>query len=69
MNERPHEGPLPPAYPVAGGRPPLPDGDRMPCPPRPSPVSRREYVSGVAVAVVVLVLLLVGILGWGRAGW
>ncbi|GIJ22518.1 hypothetical protein [Micromonospora lutea] len=64
MRERPHDGPLPPAYPVPGTRPPHPDGDRVTGPPRPAraPVTRRQYVYGLVVALVVLVLLVAGIL-------
>ncbi|WP_433349127.1 hypothetical protein [Micromonospora sp. CA-111912] len=65
MPERPHDGPLPAAYPVPGARPPHPDGDRVPCPPRPDrrPLTRRQYTYGLTVALVVLVLLLLGIFG------
>ncbi|WP_432957987.1 hypothetical protein [Micromonospora haikouensis] len=66
MRERPHDGPLPTAYPMPDGRPPQPDGDRVPCPSRPdarAPISRRQYAYGIAIAVVVLVLLVLGILG------
>ncbi|MEU3453737.1 hypothetical protein ABZ671_09060 [Micromonospora sp. NPDC006766] len=64
MHERPHDGPLPAAYPVPGARPLHPDGDRVPCPPRPerAPLTRRQYVYGLVVALLVLVLLVVGIL-------
>jgi hypothetical protein len=65
MRERPHDGPLPAAYPVPGAPPPQPDGDRVPCPARPvrAPLARRQYAYGVTIALVVLVLLLFGILG------
>ncbi|MBQ1075070.1 hypothetical protein KBX06_18140 [Micromonospora sp. C31] len=73
MRERSEGGPLPPARPVPGGRPPQPDGDRVPDPSRaePSgvtrdgerlPSTRRQYAYGGAVALLVLVLLVVGIL-------
>ncbi|MFI9640552.1 hypothetical protein ACIG87_10860 [Micromonospora sp. NPDC051925] len=65
MDERPHDGPLPAAYPVPGARPPQPDGDRVPCPPRAAraPLSRRQYGYGPTVALVVFVLLVVGVFG------
>ncbi|WP_434743492.1 hypothetical protein [Micromonospora sp. SH-82] len=65
MDERRYEGPLPAARSVAGGAPPLPDGDRVPCPARPDrrALSRREYGYGVTMAVVVLVLFVLGIFG------
>jgi hypothetical protein len=65
MRERPHDGPLPAAHPVPDGRPPQPDGDRVPGPTRPAraPVSRRQYAYGATIAVVVLVLLVLGVLG------
>ncbi|MFI2664663.1 hypothetical protein [Micromonospora carbonacea] len=65
MRERPHDGPLPAAHPMPGGRPPQPDGDRVPCPARlaRAPVSRRQYAYGATIAVVVLVLLVLGVLG------
>ncbi|WP_405425445.1 hypothetical protein [Micromonospora sp. NBC_00617] len=64
LDERSSNGPLPPAYPVAGGRPPQPDGDRVPCPPRSAraPVTRRQYAYGLVIAVVVLLLVVVGVL-------
>ncbi|SCL43132.1 hypothetical protein GA0074692_6777 [Micromonospora pallida] len=42
---------------------PVPDGDTVPQPPRPvqSPVTRRQYASGLACALIVLVLVVVGI--------
>ncbi|MEV4385376.1 hypothetical protein AB0J68_06550 [Micromonospora sp. NPDC049580] len=63
LDERSSDGPLPPAYPVAGGRPPQPDGDRVPCPPHPTraPLTRRQYTYGLVIAVVVLLLFVVGI--------
>ncbi|MFG1799623.1 hypothetical protein ACGFI4_05525 [Micromonospora carbonacea] len=65
MRERPHDGPLPAAHPMPDGRPPQPDGDRVPGPPRPAraPISRRQYAYGATIAVVVLVLLVLGVLG------
>ncbi|MEV0330079.1 hypothetical protein AB0H63_27040 [Micromonospora echinospora] len=66
MRERPHDGPLPTARPVAGARPPHPDGDRVPSPVGPgrrAPLTRRQYAYGLTVALLVLVLLVVGILG------
>ncbi|MEU7801075.1 hypothetical protein AB0B10_17565 [Micromonospora arborensis] len=64
MDERLPDGPLPPAYPIPGARPPQPDGDRVPCPPHATraPLTGRQYAYGIAIAVVVLVLLVVGIL-------
>ncbi len=60
-------GERPPSIPyhVVGAPPPLPDGDRVPCPARPAraPLARRQYAYGVVIALVVLVLLLFGILG------
>jgi hypothetical protein len=63
MQERPHDGPLPGAHPVAGARPPHPDGDRVPCPLRAdrAPLARRQLTYGLVIALVVLVLLVVGI--------
>ncbi|MEH0930331.1 hypothetical protein [Micromonospora sp. CPCC 205558] len=63
MDERLPDGPLPPAYPIAGARPAQPDGDRVPGPPRPTraPLTRRQYAYGLVIAVVVLVLLVVGV--------
>ncbi|MGN9813120.1 hypothetical protein ACTMSW_27665 [Micromonospora sp. BQ11] len=63
MHERPPDGPLPPAYPVPGARPPHPDGDRVPCPPRRehAPLTRRQYAYGLTIALCVLVLFVVGI--------
>ncbi|MGW5576832.1 hypothetical protein [Micromonospora chokoriensis] len=63
MDERPSDGPLPPAYPVAGARPPQPDGDQVPCPPVPerAPLTRRQYAYGIVIAVVVLLLFVVGV--------
>ncbi|MDG4818483.1 hypothetical protein O7628_23645 [Micromonospora sp. WMMD956] len=65
MRERPHDGPLPVAHPMPGGRPPQPDGDRVPGPPRPTraPLRLRQYAYGATIAVVVLVLLVLGVLG------
>ena len=66
MRERPHDGPLPAAYPVSGAPPRQPDGDRVPCPPRRpdgTPPTRRQYAYGLAIALAVLVLLLLGIFG------
>ncbi|MER5705196.1 hypothetical protein ABT023_25085 [Micromonospora sp. NPDC002296] len=65
MHERPLDGPLPAAYPVAGAPPRQPDGDRVPCPSRPdrATLTRRQYAYGLTVALVVLVLLLLGIFG------
>ncbi|WP_341720175.1 hypothetical protein QQG74_10890 [Micromonospora sp. FIMYZ51] len=64
MNERPYDGPLPPAYPVPGGRPRHPDGDRVPMPPHPgrAAFTRRRYAHGVGAALLVLLLILVGAL-------
>ncbi|MBM0279080.1 hypothetical protein [Micromonospora tarensis] len=64
MDERLPDGPLPPAYPIAGARPPQPDGDRVPGPPIPerAPLTRRQYAYGLVIAVVVLVLFVVGVL-------
>ncbi|MEU5908123.1 hypothetical protein [Micromonospora sp. NPDC047527] len=64
MHERPPDGPLPPAYPVPGARPPCPDGDRVPCLPRTprAPLTRRQYAYGLTMAVVVLVLFVLGVL-------
>ncbi|WP_328650022.1 hypothetical protein OG598_16670 [Micromonospora sp. NBC_00330] len=64
MDERLPDGPLPPAYPIAGARPPQPDGDRVPGPARPAraPLTRWQYSYGIAIAVVVLVLFVVGVL-------
>ncbi|KAB1924804.1 hypothetical protein [Micromonospora noduli] len=64
MDERLPDEPLPPAYPIAGARPPQPDGDRVPGPARPAraPLTRRQYAYGIAIAVVVLVLFVVGVL-------
>ncbi|WP_428964083.1 hypothetical protein [Micromonospora fluostatini] len=63
MRERPTDGPCPGAHPVPGGPPPLPDGQGVPIPPRPTspPVTRWQYAYGVLCAVVVLVLLVVGV--------
>ena len=63
MRERSEDGPLPPAYPVPGGRPPQPDGDRVPLPPRPDrpALTRRQYAGGVTVALLVLLLLVIGV--------
>ncbi|MCI4065243.1 hypothetical protein MRQ36_22820 [Micromonospora sp. R77] len=70
MQERPHDGPLPAAYPIVGARPPQPDGDRVPGPPRPdrAPPTRRQYAYGLVVALVVLVLVLFGIFGVSGTG-
>ncbi len=64
MRERPHDRPLPPAYPVPGARPPHPDGDRVLGPGRPAraPLARRRYAHRVGVAVLVLALLMIWIL-------
>lgn len=56
---------LPPAHPVADGRPPTPDGDRVrqplppPLPPR---VLRRYRLVAVVAAVVVLAAIILGAL-------
>jgi len=64
LDERLPDGSLPPAYPIAGARPPQPDGDRVPCSPIPerAPLTRRQYAYGLVIAVVVLVLFVVGVL-------
>ncbi|WBB73207.1 hypothetical protein O7602_26565 [Micromonospora sp. WMMD1128] len=64
MIERPHDGPLPLAHPVAHGRPPTADGDRVPQPPRPQPPARRHLLAGGIAAAVVLALMVAGIAGW-----
>ena len=54
---------LPPAHPVADGRPPLPDGQGVrqpPPPPLPPRVPRWYRVVAVAAAVVVLVAIVFG---------
>ncbi|GGM46030.1 hypothetical protein GCM10011608_33500 [Micromonospora sonchi] len=63
MRERPHDGPLPSASPVPGARPRHPDGDRVPCPPRPAraPLTRRRYAYRLGAMVVVLLLLMIWI--------
>ncbi|WP_428966716.1 hypothetical protein [Micromonospora fluostatini] len=65
MDERPHDGPLPGAYPVPGGSLPLVDGDRVPWRPGPGrrPLPWRRYVYGGVIALVVLLLVLLGIVG------
>ncbi|MER5703452.1 hypothetical protein ABT023_16125 [Micromonospora sp. NPDC002296] len=63
MVEREHIGPLPGAHPVAHGRPPQPDGDTIPQPPRRLPLATREVVAGWICAALVLVLLAAGIAG------
>ncbi|MFY1589021.1 hypothetical protein ACN267_31525 [Micromonospora sp. WMMD734] len=59
MRERPSDNPCPRAYPVAHGRPPTPDGDRVPQPPRPAPARWPGWV----IAAVVLALTVAGIAG------
>ena len=59
MNERPHSGPLPPTYPVAHGRPPTPDGDRIPQPAEPSPPGTRSERWWAALFVALLLVALV----------
>ncbi|MFI2577673.1 hypothetical protein ACH5AJ_36370 [Streptomyces rochei] len=60
MDERPHDGPPHLARSVPGGRPPTPDGDRFPQPPRaPAPVRWPGWV----IAAVVLVLMVARIAG------
>jgi hypothetical protein len=51
---------LPRAYPVPGGRPPHPDGDTVPHPPRPPgpPVTRGQYLSGALVVAIILGVIL-----------
>ncbi|SCL32693.1 hypothetical protein GA0070616_4528 [Micromonospora nigra] len=63
MRERPHDGPLPQAHPSPGAGPRHPDGDRVPCPPRPGRAgpTRRQYAYGIVVAVVVLLLFVAGV--------
>jgi hypothetical protein len=63
MYERSPDGPLPPANPVAGARPRLPDGDQVPCPPLPArgSLTRRQYLYGLVIAVVVLLLFVLGV--------
>lgn len=61
MLERHTGDPLPPAYPVRYGRPPLADGDRIPVPPPPPP---RRLAPGLIVAGIVLALVVAGIAGW-----
>ncbi|MEU7617162.1 hypothetical protein AB0B27_13860 [Micromonospora rifamycinica] len=61
MHERPYDGPALRAHPVAHGRPPTPDGDRVPQLPR-APAPARW--PGVVIAAVVLVLTVAGIAGW-----
>ncbi|MGC4789848.1 hypothetical protein ACLQ22_18690 [Micromonospora sp. DT178] len=64
MQERPHDGPLPAAHPVPGALARHPDGDQVPCPPRPqrAPLTRRQYAYGITVTLLVLVLVVAGIL-------
>ncbi|WP_420123862.1 hypothetical protein [Nakamurella sp.] len=60
MDERPHDGPPHLARSVPGGRPPTPDGDRIPQPP---PTAAPARWPGWVIAVVVLVLMAAGIAG------
>ncbi|MFE7874408.1 hypothetical protein ACFUYE_29180 [Micromonospora humida] len=61
MRERPSDNPCPGAHPVAHGRPPTPDGDRVPRPPAPPAPARWP---GWVIAAAVLVLTVAGIAGW-----
>lgn len=54
---------LPPAQPVAYGRPPTPDGDRVPQPPPPAapPVTFTERAVAVVLVLVVLAAIAIGV--------
>ncbi|SCL42163.1 hypothetical protein GA0074692_6843 [Micromonospora pallida] len=54
----------PRAYPVPDGRPPWPDGDTIPQPPRPEPppVSRQQYAYGGLVVALVVAAIVIGVL-------
>ena len=63
MVERPYDGPLPHAHPVAHGRPPTPDGtDRYPVPPAEPepPLTVAERWWAVAAVVIVLAAIVIG---------
>ena len=64
MVERYDGEPLQPAHPVPGGPPPLPDGQGVPQPPLPPPLTPRELrrarLLAVAVAALVLAAIVVG---------
>ncbi|MCX4474787.1 hypothetical protein OOK41_31500 [Micromonospora sp. NBC_01655] len=64
MVERPHDGPLPHAHPVAHGRPPQPDGDTVPQPPssRRLPLATREVVYGWICVALVVAAVVIGLL-------
>ncbi|MFI6266179.1 hypothetical protein [Micromonospora sp. NPDC051006] len=63
MVERYQGEPLPPAHPVPGGRPPLPDGLGIPQPPAPLPPSalRRALLLAALVVAVVLAVVVIGL--------
>ncbi len=63
MADRPTGDPLPSARPVPGGRPPHPDGDTIPCPPRPTgpPVTRRQWIYGALCVLVALAAIAIRI--------
>ncbi|XTZ18212.1 hypothetical protein ACQSSU_12965 [Micromonospora echinospora] len=50
--------------PAPDGRPPHPDGDTVPHPPRPAqpPVSRRQYAYGLLCVALVAAAILIGVL-------
>ncbi|WP_416902787.1 hypothetical protein [Micromonospora echinospora] len=48
---------------MPGGRPPHPDGDTIPCPPRPTgpPVTRRQWIYGALCVLVALAAIAIRI--------
>lgn len=56
--------PHPTVRPVPGGRPPHPDGDTIPHPPRPAapPATRRQQAYAVLVVALVAAAVLIGVL-------